>query len=85
VLHTIDYTVPYGPDRIETMLLIEPIDQKLRCRFVIGGVEVAAVVLICARELERQIRPAHADAIHRPMKASIQRFTKLVLREFDAR
>jgi predicted secreted Zn-dependent protease len=67
------------------MLLFEPIHQKSRCRFVVGGVEAAAVVLTCARELERQIRPVHADAIHRSMKASIQGFTKLVLREFDAR
>ena len=29
VLHAVDHTVPHSPDRFETILLFEPIDQKL--------------------------------------------------------
>jgi hypothetical protein len=84
-MHAVDHAVSHGLDRCETILLFEPIAQKGRCRFVVGNVQESGVLVICGRELERQIRPAHADAINSSMKASLQRFAKLVLREFDAR
>jgi hypothetical protein len=64
VLHAVDHAVSHRPDRFETILLFEPINQEIRRRFVIGGGELAAVRLFPGRVMERQIRPAQADAVN---------------------
>jgi hypothetical protein len=52
---------------------------------VIDGVKAAAVLVIRGRVMEREIRPAHANAIHRSIEPSFQRFAGRVHRELDAR
>ena len=39
MLHAVDHTMSHGPDRFETILSLEPIQQEIRGRFVIGGGE----------------------------------------------
>jgi hypothetical protein len=84
VLHAVDDTVPHSPDRLES-ILFEPINQKIRCRFVIGGGETAAVRLMPGRVSERQTRPAQADAINLSIEPSLQWFADLVQGKPDAR
>ena len=74
VFHAVDHPVSHRPDRFETILFFEPIDQEIRCRFVIGGGEFAALLLFPGRVIERQIRPAQADAVNLSIKPSLQRF-----------
>ena len=42
VFHAVDHPVSHRPDRCETILLFEPVNQEIRRRFVIGGGEFAA-------------------------------------------
>ena len=85
VFHAMHHPVPHSPNRIEIVLLFEPIDQEIRRRFVIGGGEVAALPMIAGRVLETQICPGQADAVNRAIKPSLQWFSDLVKRELDAR
>ena len=73
------------PDRFETILIFEPINQEIRRRFVIGCGEAAAALLIRGRVIERQTRPAQADAVNLSIKPSLQRFANLVQCEPDTR
>ena len=78
VLHAVDHPVSHRPDRFETILLFQPINQETRCRFVIGGGDATAVLLIPGRVMERQIRPAQADAVNLSIKPLLQRFFDMV-------
>src|SRR5208282_3209530 len=80
-----DHAVSNRPDRSEMILHFEPINQEIRRRFVIGGGEVAALLLFHGRVMKRQIGPAQADAVNLSIKPSLQRFARLVQRELDAR
>jgi hypothetical protein len=84
-LHAVDHAVSHRPDRSETILFFEPINQRIRCRLVIGGGDAATVLLILGRVVERQIRPAQANAVNPSIKPSFGRFACLVQRELDAR
>ena len=52
---------------------------------MIGDRKFTALLLLRRRVIERQIRPAQADAFNLSKKPSVQRFASLVQRELDAR
>jgi hypothetical protein len=58
VLHTVDHSVSQGPDRLEAILLFEPINQEIRCRFMIRSGQATTVLLLPSRVMEPQTRPA---------------------------
>ena len=63
VFHAVDHAVSHGPDRCETVLLFEPINQEIRRRFVIGGGEAATVLLFPVGSLNVRFVPL------RPMRS----------------
>ena len=85
VFHPMNHPVSHRPDRFKTFLLFQPINQEIRRRFVIGGGEAEAPLPFPGRIMERQIRPAQADAVNLSIKPSLQRFACLIQRELDAR
>jgi hypothetical protein len=64
---------------------LEPINQELRCRLVIGGGEAATVLLMPGRVTKRQIRPGQTNAVNLSRKPSLQQFAGLIQHELDAR
>jgi hypothetical protein len=80
-----DHAVSHRPYQFETILLFQPINQGIRRRFVIGGGEAETPLPFPDRVIERQIRPAQADAVNLSIKPALQRFACLVQRKLDAR
>ena len=77
VLHAVDHPVSRRPDRFDTILLSEPINQEFRRRFVTGDSDAVAVLVISGRVVERQIGATQADAINLSIRPSLYRFASL--------
>jgi hypothetical protein len=84
MLHALDDAVSYGPDRGEATLLFEPVNQKIRRRFVIRKRQARVVPRSAGQATERQIGPAQADSVNGPKKPSPKRFNSLVQSKPDA-
>ena len=85
VLHAVDHPVSHRKDRFKTILLLDPINQEISCRFVIGDGETETGLRFSIRVVKHQIRPAQADAVNFSIKSALQRFFNLVQRELDTR
>lgn len=79
------YAVADRPDRSETDLLVEPIDQEGRRRPVIEVADAAAVLPMVDRIVKRQSGAAEADAVDFAMQLSLRRVAHPIQRELDAR
>ena len=84
-MHAVDHAVSCSLHRCKTLLLLEPVEQSVCRRFVVGGFEREAVLLLFGRVMKRQIGPAHADPVDRSVKPARQMFVHLVERKLDAR
>ena len=75
VLHAVDHAVSHRLTDSKSVLLFEPINQEIRRRFVIGGGEIAAALLIRGRVIERQIRPAQSrcgQPFHKALASAVR-------------
>ena len=84
VSHPMDHPVSHPADRIESLLSLQPVEQRIRGRFVVGGRKPAAVLLMAVRVNEREVFPAQANAVNLPVQPSLERLDGLVKRELDA-
>ena len=85
MFHAVDHAVPHRPDRFEIVLLFEPVNQNICRRPVIRSGDAKAFRLILGRGIERQIRPAQADAVNLSIQPAFQRFFNVVERKLDTR
>ena len=84
VLHAVDHSVPYCPNRSEVELFLHPIDQETRRRALIGGFHAAAARFIPNRVVESQTGTALTYAVDLAREQSLQRSVRRIECEFDA-
>ena len=83
MLQTVDDAVSHRLDRREDRLRLEPLEQKIDPRAVVGGIEAAA--LRCSSRIaDDQIRAAQPDAIDLPVEPPLQRGACFIHREANA-
>jgi hypothetical protein len=84
MLHAVGYAVSHRPDGLETLLSLEPMDQKIWRRVVPGEGNVLLLLMLPGQPVNGKIRSTKANAVDLPMESALQGVTGLVEHKLDA-